>query len=317
MATLLGEPVAASLEDQWRVLLRNEFHDILPGSSIREVYAADRIRTDLGGHRRRSEIAGRTSPAIAGQLVGRGDKPGVLVVNPDLSPRPLRLVSSDALPGGQSGRGRHGRRRSNARSPASRPSWCLTIAAARRSRGRKPAPGECRSAGRTGRRRHACQRLRQARRAGGSRRPRQPDLGLCRQAAKLGRMGRRGRTMRARARSLWRPQRMEVVENGPHRAAIRIVRRFRDSEIVQTLRLWANSARLEFKTDIDWHERRILLKARFPLAIRSDHATFECAHGVDPAPDPPQHVVGAGPLRGRRPSLRRSLRARLWRGAAQ
>ena len=38
MATLLGEPVAGSLEDQWRVLLRNEFHDILPGSSIREVY---------------------------------------------------------------------------------------------------------------------------------------------------------------------------------------------------------------------------------------------------------------------------------------
>ena len=53
-----------------------------------------------------------------------------------------------------------------------------------------------------------------------------------------------------------------------------------DSKIVQTVRLWANSARLEFKTDIDWHQRRVLLKARFPLAIRSDHATFECAHGV-------------------------------------
>ncbi len=38
MATLLGEPMAASLEEQWRVVLRNQFHDILPGSSIREVY---------------------------------------------------------------------------------------------------------------------------------------------------------------------------------------------------------------------------------------------------------------------------------------
>jgi alpha-mannosidase len=73
---------------------------------------------------------------------------------------------------------------------------------------------------------------------------------------------------------------LEVVEAGPHRAAIRVVRRFRDSEIVQTVRLWANSARLDFKTDIDWHDRRILLKARFPLAIHTDHATFECAHGV-------------------------------------
>jgi alpha-mannosidase len=72
----------------------------------------------------------------------------------------------------------------------------------------------------------------------------------------------------------------EVVERGPHRAAVRTVRRFRDSAIVHTLRLWANSARLEFHTDIDWHERRLLVKALFPLAIRADHATFECAHGV-------------------------------------
>ena len=71
-----------------------------------------------------------------------------------------------------------------------------------------------------------------------------------------------------------------MVETGPHRAAIRVTRRFRDSTIVQTYRLWANSARLDIATDIDWHERRILLKARFPLAIRSDTATFECAHGV-------------------------------------
>ena len=46
------------------------------------------------------------------------------------------------------------------------------------------------------------------------------------------------------------------------------------------MRLWANSARIDFKTDIDWHDRRILLKARFPLAIHTEHATFECAHGV-------------------------------------
>jgi alpha-mannosidase len=71
-----------------------------------------------------------------------------------------------------------------------------------------------------------------------------------------------------------------IVERGPHRAAIRITRNFRNSTIVQTARLWSNSARLELKTDIDWHDRRILVKARFPLAIRSERATFECAHGV-------------------------------------
>ena len=38
MAALLGAPIAPSLEEHWRVLLRNQFHDIIPGSSIREVY---------------------------------------------------------------------------------------------------------------------------------------------------------------------------------------------------------------------------------------------------------------------------------------
>jgi len=73
---------------------------------------------------------------------------------------------------------------------------------------------------------------------------------------------------------------IEVVEEGPHRGAVRITRRFRDSTIVQYVRLWANSPRVEFLTEIDWHDRRQLVKARFPLAIRADHATFECAAGV-------------------------------------
>jgi len=38
MAHLLGAPAPVTLEPQWRVVLRNEFHDILPGSGIREVY---------------------------------------------------------------------------------------------------------------------------------------------------------------------------------------------------------------------------------------------------------------------------------------
>ena len=74
--------------------------------------------------------------------------------------------------------------------------------------------------------------------------------------------------------------RAEIVERGPHRAAIRIARKFGGSSITQTIRLWANSPRIEFKTDIDWHDRRILLKANFPLAIRAETAIFECAHGI-------------------------------------
>jgi alpha-mannosidase len=71
-----------------------------------------------------------------------------------------------------------------------------------------------------------------------------------------------------------------VVEAGPHRVAVRIERRFAGSTITQTIRLWANSPRVEFVTELDWHDRRILLKCRTPLAIHADHATFECACGV-------------------------------------
>src|ERR687892_1363626 len=73
---------------------------------------------------------------------------------------------------------------------------------------------------------------------------------------------------------------IDVVEEGPHRVAVRIARRFRHSEIVQDVRLWSNSPRIEFKTRLEWGDRRWLLKARFPLAIRAGIASFESAFGV-------------------------------------
>jgi alpha-mannosidase len=73
---------------------------------------------------------------------------------------------------------------------------------------------------------------------------------------------------------------VELVEDGPHRAAIRVERRFRDSRIVQDVRLWAGSARIDFATRLDWHDRRWLLKARFPVAVRARSALFETAFGV-------------------------------------
>jgi alpha-mannosidase len=73
---------------------------------------------------------------------------------------------------------------------------------------------------------------------------------------------------------------IEVVESGPHRAAVRIERAFRDSRIVQHVRLWAGSPRIDFHTRLDWHDRRWLLKARFPTTVSDPRATFETAFGV-------------------------------------
>ena len=73
---------------------------------------------------------------------------------------------------------------------------------------------------------------------------------------------------------------LALIESGPVRASVRVQRTWRGSRIVQTYRLWANSQRLDIETEIDWHERQILLRARFPLAIHAHEATFETAYGA-------------------------------------
>jgi alpha-mannosidase len=73
---------------------------------------------------------------------------------------------------------------------------------------------------------------------------------------------------------------IEVVETGPLRAAVRVSRAWRDSRIVQTYRLLAGSKRLDVETTVDWRERNVLLRARFPLAVHAEEATYETMFGA-------------------------------------
>ncbi|OWK22922.1 hypothetical protein AJ87_38730 [Rhizobium yanglingense] len=93
LACLLGGEQPASMERPWRVVLKNEFHDILPGSSIAEVYVDAANELDaVVAEARSTQMAAMES--IAAQLpVGEGNN--VLVVNPSLSERPIRLTLSD------------------------------------------------------------------------------------------------------------------------------------------------------------------------------------------------------------------------------
>jgi len=50
--------------------------------------------------------------------------------------------------------------------------------------------------------------------------------------------------------------------------------------MTQEVIFYAESPRVDFKNDIDWHERKKLLKAYFPLNIRTDFATFEIGSGI-------------------------------------
>jgi alpha-mannosidase len=72
---------------------------------------------------------------------------------------------------------------------------------------------------------------------------------------------------------------VELVEDGPLRAGIRITRRFGDSLLTQVVRLSAGSPFVEFDTEVDWHETNRLLKVAFPVNVRSLRATYEIQFG--------------------------------------
>jgi alpha-mannosidase len=80
----------------------------------------------------------------------------------------------------------------------------------------------------------------------------------------------------------WRlePESARLVETGPLRATLEVVYQFNQSRITQRISLLAGQRLLIFDTDVDWHERHILLRARFPLAIRAMAATYEVQFGT-------------------------------------
>jgi len=72
---------------------------------------------------------------------------------------------------------------------------------------------------------------------------------------------------------------VRVIESGPLRVALEIRRRILHSSYVQRISLSYNSPRLDFDTTIDWRERHILLKVAFPVDILSPLATCEIQWG--------------------------------------
>jgi alpha-mannosidase len=72
---------------------------------------------------------------------------------------------------------------------------------------------------------------------------------------------------------------LELVEKGPVRAVVRVKSRFRDSIFEQDLILYAGLPRLDCRMRLDWRERNIMIKAAFPLALKSPAARFEIPYG--------------------------------------
>jgi len=269
LACLRGAPAPSTLEPLWRTLLKNEFHDILPGSSIREVY--EDAEAELDGVTKRALATQQAAMmAIVASLPTGAFSDALVVVNPSLSSRPLRaLVAGEAI----------------ATDDEIPP---LGVAVFDRARLAAPGGLEVSSS-------HIENAFLRATIG--------PDGAIESLVHKpLGRdaLAGRGNQLwvypqdKPRAWDAWDieddyaqsgeelrdVESIEIVQQGANRAGLRVVRRYRASRIAQTYVLCANSRRLDIETEVDWRDRRTLLRTLTPAAVRAQTATFECACGV-------------------------------------
>ena len=294
-----GEYQREELEATWKALLLNQFHDILPGTSIGEVYEV--------AHKELADVV-RTARKLRDRALSPPPEgePVLLVANVSLNPRPLSvLLDAACRPRGAAGvsdadgnplptqETENGALLVHAPGQNVPGLGWQTLTAKHES-----APGR-----------------REAQDVGAEVAGRRAvlDNGLLR--VEVGEDGtlhsvydsEAGREVLAgRANQLWaytdKPREweawdvdegyeqegeeisgvesVEVVEDGPLRASVRVSRRWRGSTIAQTYRLLAGSRRLDVESYVDWHERRVLLRTLFPLAVRSHESTCETMFGV-------------------------------------
>lgn len=72
---------------------------------------------------------------------------------------------------------------------------------------------------------------------------------------------------------------MAWIEHGPVRSVLQINRRFLDSVIEQRIVFYAHTRRIDFRTFVDWKQEHLLLKVAFPVDIRSEKAVYEIQYG--------------------------------------
>ena len=87
---------------------------------------------------------------------------------------------------------------------------------------------------------------------------------------------------------------IEVVERGPVRSVIRVQRTYRKpgtsagfptknyptSFFTQDIMLYAGSDEIRFRTDVDWWENKTMLKVAFPVNVSNSEATYEIPYGT-------------------------------------
>ena len=73
---------------------------------------------------------------------------------------------------------------------------------------------------------------------------------------------------------------IELIEDNDLRKVIRVIRKFNKSTITQDYILYADADNIVFDTTVDWHETDKVLKAGFEAAVIDTDATYDIAHGA-------------------------------------
>lgn len=72
---------------------------------------------------------------------------------------------------------------------------------------------------------------------------------------------------------------IEAVCADETKGVVRIVRKFNKSTITQDIILAADADYIDFDTKVDWYETEKVLKAAFPVSVTNTFASYEIAHG--------------------------------------
>ncbi|WMJ24077.1 alpha-mannosidase [Paludicola sp. MB14-C6] len=72
---------------------------------------------------------------------------------------------------------------------------------------------------------------------------------------------------------------MEWEENNSVRAVLKVVYKFLDSTITQRVIFYTNSRRIDFDTTVDWKQFNLLLKCEFPVDVNAIEATYDIQFG--------------------------------------
>lgn len=278
------------LADCWRTVLLNQFHDVLPGSSIREVYEeVEQMQRDM---------LARAQEALADRLRRIGGcmnapEAGLTLLNP-LSFDREDLVCFDAPAGVCSLQDADGRLHPVQRladGTAIATAFAPAKGAAHAAFSAQPARQERITASREGME-NAFFRLKF-----------DEKMHICSLLCKES-----GREMAVEGQPLnrliayedrptvdqaWNIQpyyqehswpledvsEVRVLEEGPVRAVVEVARRFLHSTLRQQITLYADVRRIDVHCFADWQEHDTLVKVDFPTAVNSAFATFDIQFG--------------------------------------